>query len=208
MNTQTSKGGSGQTYSEAKGGYAVCPAGYYCTVTSATPIQCPAATYCPEGTTDNPIDCPENTFSPPGSNDSSKCTSEYPLGYYVDTKTGKLVQCPTGAYCTGGAKKDCASGTYNMKKGMGDASSCLQCPKGSYCASPTSVVPCDAGTYNNRIGQSAKSACVSCPAGTFCANKGTVTPSPCAAGTFSSSTGVIKGCDPVQAGYYLPNTGI
>jgi len=205
LNTQTSKGGSGQTYSEAKGGYAVCPAGYYCTVTSATPIQCPAATYCPEGTTDKPIDCPENTFSPPGSNDVSKCTSDYPLGYYVEA--GKLVQCPTGAYCTGGARFNCASGTYNMKKGMGDASSCLQCPKGSYCASPTSVVPCDAGTYNNRIGQSAKLSCLPCPAGTFCANKGTVTPSPCAAGTFSSSTGVIKGCDPVQAGYYLPNTG-
>jgi len=208
LNTDVLTRESGKQYNESTGGFTICPAGYYCPVTTSMPIQCPVATYCPEGTTDAPIDCPRGTFSPPGSVDSSKCTStSIPLGYYIEEGTQKLIQCPTGSYCVNGVRTTCPTGTYNKKKGMSDESSCLKCPKGSYCKTTTSVTACAKGTYNNQIGQSAESACLPCPAGTFCANTGTVTPSPCAAGTFSSATGVTTGCNPVQAGYYLPATG-
>jgi len=210
LNTDIKPIQAGQFYNESgssTGGFTNCPGGYYCPVTSTKPIQCPVNAYCPPGTTDQPIQCPPGLYSSPGANDISKCTSAWPLGYYQDLTTGKSVQCPTGYYCANGVRTACAAGTYNMKKGMSDAKSCLFCPKGSYCKTTTSITPCDAGTYNSSTQQTSSFACIACPAGTSCINKGTVTPVPCLPGTFSAATKLTKACTSVQGGYYLPGSG-
>ena len=210
LNTDIKPIAAGEFYNESgasAGGFTNCPGGYYCTLTSSMPIQCPVGTFCPPGTTDQPIQCPPGLYSPAGSDDISKCIAAFPLGYYQDSTTGKLIECPTGSYCSNGARTECPPGTYNMKKGKSDSTACLDCPKGAYCTGPTSITPCPAGTYNSSTRQGNKSACISCPAGTFCVNKGSVTPTPCPAGTFSSTAGRTTACNPVEAGYYLPGTG-
>jgi len=210
LNTDIKAVEQGKFYSESgsyAGGFVNCPGGYYCPLTSSMPIQCPVGTYCPPGTTDKPLECPPGLYSPPGSADISKCTTAFPLGYYQDTKTGKLVKCSTGSYCVDGIIRACPAGTYNMKTGMSSISACIDCPKGSYCKTPTSITPCAAGKFNPLTKQIAETACTTCAAGTFCANKGTATATPCAAGTFSNATGLTGACSPIQPGYYLQGTG-
>jgi len=229
LNTDIAPLQRGKFFSESgatAGGFANCPPGYYCTVGSTMPIKCPVGTYCPAGTAGEPIQCPRGLFSPPGSTKLEDCQTTLPVGYYTDTTTGQLIECPTGHYCADGNRTLCPPGTYNMKKGMGSITACLDCPKGSYCKTTTSITPCDPGTYNDKprqftsgssgsgssSGSSGSSSgssngCLPCPQGTSCINKGTVTPMPCPAGTYSATLGLKVPCTPVAQGYYLEGTG-
>lgn len=211
LNTDMMPIKAGQFYSESgatAGGFANCPPGYYCPVTASMPILCPVGTYCEAGTTDTPTDCPKGLFSPAGATDVSQCTKDWPPGYYVDQKTGKLVQCPTGSYCINGARIQCPPGTINRKKGQSTEASCLWCPAGSYCNSSVLSKPCPLGTYNALTKQSTLAACRKCPPGTYCSAQGMSSPTPCPAGQFSSIEGLkLKNCTNVEAGYYLPGTG-
>lgn len=205
---------AGEFYSEGgetAGGFANCPPGYYCPLTATMPILCPVGTYCPAGTTDAPIDCPREPvqlFSPAGATSEAQCTTDWPAGYYVDPKTKKLVQCPTGSYCINGVRTQCPPGTINRKKGQSTEDSCLFCPTGSYCNSSVLSKPCPLGTYNPLTKQSTLAACRKCPPGTYCSQMGTTVPSPCPAGQFSNVEGLkMKACTNVQAGYYLTGTG-
>jgi len=211
LNTDVMPLRPGQFYSEGgatAGGFANCPPGYYCPITATMPILCPVGTYCPAGTTDEPIDCPRGLFSPAGATDELQCTTDWPLGYYQDPKSGKLVQCPTGSYCAEGIRTPCPPGTYNRKKGQSSIDSCLWCPSGSYCDSTVLVKPCPLGTHNPLTKQSSASSCRKCPPGTYCNKKGLSAPFPCPAGQFSGVEGLkADRCTNVQAGYYLPTTG-
>ena len=221
---------AGQFFNEAGSGpigIDTCPPGYYCPSTSTMPLQCPIGYYCPAGTTEDPIQCPveRGIFTAMGASKITDCMAMAPLGYYIDSVTKKVVQCPAGYYCINNTRYECPPGTYNMKMGMGNILSCNPCPKGSYCSSPTKVYSCDIGTYNPVTNASSSSACLPCTPGHYCPQKGVVDPPPCLAGTFSnmltssasasgsgsgSGTGA-KGaglsCTPVSPGYYLPDTG-
>lgn len=80
------------TYNNASGQATCldCPAGFYCSGNTTTPVECPSGYYCPQNTKyANDNACPEGTFnsltgrSAPG--DCVDCTA----GYYCDTQ-GKI----------------------------------------------------------------------------------------------------------------------
>jgi hypothetical protein len=208
--------GDGQFFNEAGSGARSiqnCPPGYYCPPTATMPIQCPIGFYCPAGTTAEPIECPTaRAFTALGASKEADCTTRAPLGYYLDSTLSKVLQCPAGYYCAPNASgvpvsTICPTGTYNMKKGMGNILACIDCPKGSYCPSSTLVIPCKVGEYSDTMKQTDKSACKPCIPGHYCPVKGVIQPLPCAEGTFSSSGGAGLSCTPVSPGYYLPGTG-
>lgn len=202
---------AGKAYSEkgpGMGGFANCPPGYVCSLTSPLPVKCPVGTYCPAGTTDNPIKCPAKTpFSLPGASDKSQCNTDWPPGYYVDSITGNLNRCPTGSYCANGTITTCPTGTYNKKQGMSSVTSCLNCPKGAYCNNSRTITPCSPGTYNGLTRQSEYYKCLTCPAGTTCSKKGMAAPTLCPRGSWSSVEGLKTACTPSDAGTYLDVEG-
>ena len=78
--------------------------GYYCPPSAdvATFIQCPAGSYCPQGS-DLPIPCPRATFSDqPGLYEEAQCVN-CTGGYYCpDTgMTAVVDECWAGYYCPG-----------------------------------------------------------------------------------------------------------
>lgn len=137
-----------------------CPAGYFCTVGSATPRPCPLGSYC-EARSGQPTKCPAGSFgASPMLRKSSQCTMcwagrfcsvaglSYPdgvcdPGYYcrggatvtnpTDGLTGNL--CPAGGVCPTGAKfpQPCPPGKYSDVAGMRTVSECKPCVSGEYC---------------------------------------------------------------------------
>jgi hypothetical protein len=91
------------------------------------------------------------------------------------------VQCPKGAFCTGGQVSSCPSGTFNPNRGASNATDCVPCPLGSFTASIGSpgclpcpagyfqdskgnvqCIPCEENTYNPTAGSTSISACLPC----------------------------------------------
>jgi hypothetical protein len=87
-----------------------CPASYYCV--SGTPALCPAGFYCPLSSI-TPTLCPKGTFSNAGASNCTVC----PAGTFASsTGSTSCQKCPGGHFCPSGtsswARLNCGRGNY------------------------------------------------------------------------------------------------
>ena len=185
-----------------------CSSGYYCTrgANTSTPTDgltgdiCPAGFYCEEGS-HTPTACGNGTYM--NHTGASACYI-CPEGYFCVNRDQADI-CRQGYYCpegTGADLQPCPLGTFGNTTGLGQVDECTPCTGGYYCGTPGSPDPdgmCDPGYYcsagvdiatptgdpmvNNGTGGL-------CFEGHFCP-RGTAYPQPCAAGTFSLTTGTV-----------------
>ncbi len=206
---------------------AACPRGFYCSsgtlMGSSSPSfpsrwTCPAAHYCPQGSS-APTPCPVGTNSSlVGQWDVLACQA-CPAGSISNANTVCTV-CASGKYARAdqGACLSCSPGTFSLTRGASSISTCINCMAGySNANTPDkNCTPCDIGEYSD----AGQKACSPCPAGTFssapasagctacpagevssagqseCSSRG------CGAGFFSTGTSVCGICQP---GYFCPN---
>ncbi|XP_071958738.1 uncharacterized protein [Antedon mediterranea] len=196
-----------------------CPAGYYCTSGTDTPLPCLQGTYNPSIGQNALTDCRNCTAG-------SACT-----------RTG-LVEpdsvCEPGYYCPEGLDDPftypCPAGTYTDYHNLTASFQCDPCPvqfacpigtggvnqapeecaPGYYCSLSTqhrTQHPCPAGSYSNKTNLGAVSECYECPRGYYCIEASTEpvlecvtghycpagtqysTQYPCAAGSYSNEVG-------------------
>lgn len=121
---------------------------------SASPIPCPAGTYCQTAGLDNSTaECQEGYF----------CTLGAKKQNPTDGITGDI--CPAGFYCPAGstAPTACGIGTFSPSTGNNDISDCLNCTAGEHCADNNMTVT------SGESGLLGKFACrctnLSCPQG-------------------------------------------
>lgn len=151
---------------------------------SLNPQNCPAGSYCPEGTKfGTQYICPSGTFSDSTNlSNRTQCTPCTP-GKYCGTSglTEPTANCQGGFFCGGGSSvaTPFQSGSYNITY-VGETCVALR---------------------NNTINDI-------CPPGHYCP-EGTDAPKQCPPGTNSSSFGlvVVADCPPCSKGYYCPLNG-
>ncbi|CAM9393726.1 unnamed protein product, partial [Sphacelaria rigidula] len=160
--------------------------------------SCPAAYYCSTATT-SPLACPSGTFNPHEGMDGQEDCQVSPAGYYaVEASTNTTGACAAGYYCpagsTGPQQVPCPERYYRFEEGAGSTDDCslcvsggycpsgstepLDCPRGFYCV--TGVVdpePCPLGTYGNSTGIRQIADCTDCSAGYYCDQRGLTSPS-------------------------------
>ncbi|KAK1944623.1 hypothetical protein P3T76_004535 [Phytophthora citrophthora] len=110
-----------------------CHAGYYCPI-GAQVYECGAVgVFCPEGSG-------SPTTASPGYYTTWKVSItalQYVEGnrLAIQNQTTRSDQhiCEKGAYCTGGVKRLCPSGTYGATEGLSTAACTAPCPAGFYC---------------------------------------------------------------------------
>ena len=176
--------------------------------------DCPAGYFCPEGTDDPQTNACARAFylAYEGAESNQDC-AECPSGYYCPSSaTVEPVICPAGTYCPPGVHEpsNCPLGTYSNSTGLKQSSSCLACPPGEYCQNPgitEPTGPCRPGYFCQ--GGSTTDAPTDgvygdvCPAGGYCV-EGSTQPVPCAAGTFSNTSGALDAsyCSDCPPGKY------
>ena len=176
-----------------------CPRGYYCPLNSSgltLPTECPARSYCPEGTNNAQNYCPAGTYS---------------------EKTGlqakdQCMPCPSGSYCREGEiKGECAAG-YFCRSGSNEeepdsytnTGSGSPCPEGNYCLVGTIIpTPCPEGKFRKDKGGKTVDDCKYCEPGYYCIPNDPV-PKPCPTGAYcpeGSSNPLL-----CKSGYYSTST--
>lgn len=207
-----------------------CHAGFFCKrgVSSPTPhggvetvdvggvdtlvggAQCPAGTFCVNGTV-TPRGCPPGTYNP--SLQEPEACLQCPAGYYCTANATQYSDkpCPPGHYCPHGTEYDvqfpCPPGTFSSDQQLRAEDECQTCPAGQFCGGEANLVPsgnCSAGYYC--VGNASTSTPLDgvtgniCVAGEFCP-AGTVVPQACKPGHYcEDSSGEPTG--PCQEGYY------
>lgn len=198
----------------------LCSAGYFCPGGVANPADiddliCPTGSRCPMGS-DFPIPCDPGTYQDERGNDTCKLC---PIGYFCERNSSIPILCPTGYYCPTASNNPreypCPVGTYNPLPGLRVQEACLKCVEGSYCETPGLSEPtglCAAGyfcgsgaTTRAPLGLIGSDICAQ---GHYCP-EGSVLPTPCPAGTNSTSLGLrrVDECGACTKGYYCPNVG-
>ena len=178
-----------------------CPAGSYCTGSTALPIVCEKGYNCPASTRfSHEFPCGPGYYSDVVGN--SVC-SLCPQGYYCNNAAQSSNNiCPINKYCPAGSGYGllCPPGTYNSySQGLSSSSGCTQCPAGQYCIDGTITGQCSSGFYC--IGGSSTPTPVNlmpygqpCPAGHYCP-LGTTSPILCPDGKFRKDTGARNSSD-------------
>lgn len=213
---------------------AECISGYYCDREGlATPIDCPAGSFCVSGST-FPTPCALGTYSNSTNLRRSTDCTPCPGGYYCDGigrtaptdvcdpgfycrekayssappdgLTGGL--CPAGGYCPAASATPtaCPVGEYSKSAGAKTKFDCIPCDPGFYCAGSSSTAAsskCAAGFYCT--GGSGVPTQFSTPAGHY-TQEGAFKPEPCPAGQFQLAQESSK-CDLCSQGYYCNGTG-
>jgi hypothetical protein len=206
---------NGTVYSEQQ-----CLAGYYCPSGTSMPsdfdnLVCPTGSRCPVGS-DFPVPCDAGTYQDERGNDTCK---QCPIGFFCAINSSKPILCPSGYYCPTASNNPlefpCPAGTYNPIPGLRVKEACLDCVEGSYCETPGLSEPtglCAAGYYcgsraitRSPLGLNGSDIC---SPGHYCP-EGSVLPTPCPAGTNSTSYGLHREdeCGACSKGYYCPNVG-
>ena len=186
-----------------------CPAGSYCPEGSHRPIECPAGFYCPLNTaTFRDFPCPDG---------------QYGNAYYSAKATGlqapgDCIVCPAGYFCKGHdvTPVRCPVGTYmpETTANMADLSTvsartdkaCLKCTAGSACPTEGMAAPitCLKGTYSPE----SSSQCFPCKAGRLCNKDGMTateyysTAAQCPEGQWCPENATAS--TPCPEGYYCP----
>ena len=190
-----------------------CPLGTWAPASSSACALCGAGTYqatagaacqsCPAGTIPNAArtacdTCSTGTWALSSSSSCSPC----PLGTYGPTAGAASV-----AQCL-----PCPAGTWGGSLSLFSLSQCAQCTPGHYCPANTSTpINCPANTFNNAFGSAALSFCQACANGTFSAPGSTVCQVSivvrCSPGLYNSNASDPSKCAPCAAGTYSDTTG-
>jgi hypothetical protein len=151
--------------------------GYYCPISTQSPVLCPAGYYCTGQQVGNDDyhneKCPLNTYNAyTGASSLNDCK---PCPYYeVATVTGstQCSVCTPGTYYQssnsggppyGGSCEPCQPGTSSVQ----NATVCNTCFPGSYAPTGSTCKPCRPGYYSDQIGLSQ---CKECPQNTYTFN--------------------------------------
>lgn len=197
-----------------------CQAGYFCPGGVANPADrndliCPTGSRCPVGS-DFPIPCDAGSYQDERGNDTCKAC---PIGYFCEINSTHPILCPSGYYCPFASNNPrefpCPVGTYNPLSGLRISDGCLPCVEGSYCETPGLSQPtglCAAGYYCGSGATTRAPIDMTgsdiCTQGHYCP-EGSVLPTPCPAGTNSTSLGLRSDneCGACTKGYFCPNVG-
>jgi DNA-binding beta-propeller fold protein YncE len=136
--------------------YVQCPAGYYCSSNSLTPILCPAGSYCMSGAS-SPTPCTApGAYCPAGSSASLVCAG----GYYCPNSAVSM-PCSAGYFCLNGsitssgmysgARLSVLAGTGQFGNQSGAALSSTFKQPFNVCPDPNSTYLYIADTYGNLI---------------------------------------------------------
>lgn len=217
----------------------VCTEGYYCAAgsISVTAVECPAGTYCPQGSA-SPQPCPLGTYN---SFQRVAICTVCPASKYCGVALGTItpLDCPQGRYCPLATSVPvvCPQGTYSNGIGMTNSTDCAVCPAGVYCNNGLVLGNCSAGylcTSGNWNPTPTNSSCnlplssdtvgSVCPPGHYCV-AGAPTAVPCPDNTLRVPPGgtSLTDCiacpqgyrcyagnpvpDPCPPGYYCPPDG-
>lgn len=142
--------------------------GYYCPISTGSPVQCPAGHYC-TGSSDASTPCPIYTYrADVGATSESQCV---PCAeFYVSSTTGnsECQHCQSGTYYSASGSSPnfdavctaCAAGTSSTVNAM----ECSSCVPGTYSGGGTACIPCRPGYFSTT--NSAHS-CEVCPSGNY-----------------------------------------
>jgi hypothetical protein len=196
-----------------------CDAGEYCAsgtgpaagASIATPVPCPANSWCEAGD-EFGRSCPSGKYAAsPGSTLEADCV-ECEAGSYCPLGSGKLA-CPEGTYqdsantgaCitspegnavtaagSGNADTACGAGTHAKAGETG----CHDCLAGHQCAGDSTEVICAVGTYAD----AGQAGCTPCVAGQQCLRAGMASPEPCPSGHYCPDPAVAA--TPTPAGSF------
>jgi len=210
------------TYNSATSGTSVascttCPAAKYCPGGTSTPFNCPPGSYCLAGTGD-PLQsrCPGGTYSGDVARAASSECIACPAGFYCPVGSIHAIPCPPGTINSATNKQyiyDCllpAAGTQATTWGNSAASgtACLAghyCPVGSFGA----PFPCPAGTFTDATDKTQSSDCTACTAGFACeegTGAGVKEKLKCAAGYYCPAGTKSPYENPCPEGTYSSNT--
>jgi FG-GAP repeat len=166
-----------------------CEQGAYCT--GGIKTLCSAGSASSATRQSDPNTCQACTGGDAALSDGSLTCNVCAQGKYANSNHDMCVNCPTGAYCSGGLKQLCAIGTSNNSPMR--STECGPCATGKYTSTPgeDTCEVCQAGKFAN----STKSGCEVCPPGFTCADG---LKSPCGTGTFnpfpSQTDGACQNC--------------
>jgi hypothetical protein len=186
---------------------ALCAAGAYCPVGSASFTPCGPGTFNNRTGATQLSDCKACTpgFTCPNTgtvSPSRPCDAGFACPGGIAVVSASEV-CPVGSACPQGSStpQPCASGTYANVTGL---AACTTCPAGFYCvAGAVSPVVCPAGSVCSTGTQSATQAL--CPIGTYSNQTGLTTTSqctPCDGGSYCATAGLTAPTGLCAAGYY------
>ncbi|XP_070552128.1 fibrillin-2-like [Ptychodera flava] len=182
-----------------------CPVGHYCPEHAFEPILCPSGTYQDQAGQWTCKTCLAGYY----------CDNSQGVVVINDTIT-----CPAGHYCLPGTERadqyPCPRGTYGNDTGYDQVVDCTPCSGGQYCEEVGLTYPtglCAAGFYCRQyanvstpnLGYDADI----CPQGSYCP-EGTAEPYDCPPGTFGATEGLhnSSSCTPCLAGYYCESHGL
>ena len=205
-----------------------CLAGFECSTPglSAPSAVCPAGHYCPIGTATG-IVCPGGTMSVTTGLTTERGCTACSAGVFCDGVT--TTTCPAGHYCPVGTAVDqeipCPAGTFRASTGGSSIEACGRCTGGSFCSGGGSAVDgpcargyfcppgsvaedqfaCPAGTVGASTGLAGSGECSPCGPGNYCP-LGSADPVPCPPGTFSSAVNNqnVLACAECPAGVACP----
>jgi hypothetical protein len=192
-----------------------CSLGYKCSSGATSPT--PAADICPiGGYCSSPgvyTACPAGTYGilEGGQSLAQACTSCDP-GYYcpsAGTIKATRVICPVGTYCPSGTTipTGCPAGTHSSLTGQNTIATCNQCPRGYYCVYNGTSIPQICPMYYYCPEGTANTANFPCAAGTYSLTTGLYAASQCMNCTLGHYCTGSTGPTACPAGYYNPNAG-
>jgi hypothetical protein len=130
----------------------ICPSGFFCTINTSAPFECPIGHYCPDGTKyANEFPCEAGSYSPfRGAGECLQC----PAGQWCDYGSIIPADCEVPYFCPAGINDPilCLNGTYGVSVNTSAADECTECPGGSYCVDGRISGLCEPG-YFCRSGQ-------------------------------------------------------
>ena len=128
--------------------------------------------------------CPLGSFCP-GASPALPCR---PGTYNPVTGRTTCLLCASGTFqpLTGQSFCDgfCPLGTFSVRAGAVNSSTCSPCPAGTYGLGEGSsaCTPCPSGSYSTALGAISSTTCTPCPAGTSTLNDGSYSPKACITG--------------------------
>jgi hypothetical protein len=177
--------------SDCKGGVqSSCPAGYYCSPQSVSPILCPAGAYCLESVP-TPTLCPAGTYNAhPG----------------ATTEAEGCLPCGNGFYSTAPGATQCSPCQLHSNTTVSNADSVSQCVCDAGYAMVDGV--CERCGYATYAAQGASGSCAACPAHSNTTGLGSTTASQCICGVGYVANAQTGGCDDCPADSYCAGGGL